>query len=427
MPTVSRGLPKQPHLDIPKREARELLTLWRAAEPLAFHRIRNRHPQFAGAGDGALRSGPFKLADAQLVIAREYGLPSWPALKRRIEANAWSRELAQAIRAGDRDTVRRILTLNPDLLHLPVISANWGPPMSHAANLGQLAIIQDCAALGARDHTHAFGRALLQGQLECARWLLTAGAKITPEEVKGPCECLNAAGLQLLVELGAPLRASSSGPLAPVATVLGTYARNPAGKHACLDILARNGFDLPDTPIMAFHRGQLDRLKAHLARDPGLLNRRFAYREIYPTDLGCPDDGLSALCGTPVAGGTLLHLAIDFDEQEIFDWLLAAGADVNARADVARDGFGGHTPLFNAIVSCPTISGLQQDGAMTRALLARGADPTLRATLRKFLDWIENPRWHEARDVTPREWAGGFPERNWVNAASVRMLGAKAN
>lgn len=425
MPTVSRGLPKQPHLDIPKREARELLTLWRAAEPLALHRIRNRHPRFAGADAAVLRAGPFKLADAQLVVAREYGLASWPELKRRIEANEWSRELLQAIRAGDRDTVRRILTLNPDLLHLPVVSANWGPPMSHAANLGRLDIIQDCAALGARDHTHAFGRALLQGQLESARWLLTAGAKITREEVLGPCECLKPEGLQMLVELGAPLRECKAGPFAPIASVLGTYGRNPAGKHACLDILERTGFALPDTPIMAFHRGQLDRLQAHVARDPALIHRRFAYREIYPTDLGCPDDGLSSLCGTPVAGGTLLHLAIDYDEQAIFDWLLAAGADVNARADVERDGFGGHTPLFNAVVSCATTSGRQQDGAMTRALLEHGADPALRATLRKYLDWIDNPRWHEARDATPLEWANGFPHRDWVNAASVGMLQAR--
>ena len=32
MATVSRGLPQRPHLDIPKREARELLNAWRAAQ-----------------------------------------------------------------------------------------------------------------------------------------------------------------------------------------------------------------------------------------------------------------------------------------------------------------------------------------------------------------------------------------------------------
>ena len=56
---------------------------------------------------------------------------------------------------------------------------------------------------------------------------------------------------------------------------------------------------------------------------------------------------------TPIDGTTLLHLAIDFREREIFDWLLAHGADVNARAAIDRDGFGGHTPLFNAVVCGP--------------------------------------------------------------------------
>ena len=32
MARVSRGLPERPHLDIPKREARELLNLWRKGD-----------------------------------------------------------------------------------------------------------------------------------------------------------------------------------------------------------------------------------------------------------------------------------------------------------------------------------------------------------------------------------------------------------
>ncbi len=40
MATVSGRLPQRPHLDAPKREARELLNRWRNAEPEAFDRIR---------------------------------------------------------------------------------------------------------------------------------------------------------------------------------------------------------------------------------------------------------------------------------------------------------------------------------------------------------------------------------------------------
>ena len=134
-------------------------------------------------------------------------------------------------------------------------------------------------------------------------------------------------------------------------------------------------------------------------------------------ECGCASGGQLGLHWTPIDGATLLHLAIDFREREIFDWLLARGADVNARATVDRDGFGGHTPLFNAVVSGPW-----KDGGMTRALLERGATKSTRASLRKFLDWIETPHWHEARNVTAAEWGRGFPEENWVNTEVLQLL-----
>ena len=65
MTTVSRDLPERPHLDVPKREARELLEAWRATQPEAFERIRRRHPKYRDAADETLKAAPFKLADAQ--------------------------------------------------------------------------------------------------------------------------------------------------------------------------------------------------------------------------------------------------------------------------------------------------------------------------------------------------------------------------
>ena len=170
---------------------------------------------------------------------------------------------------------------------------------------------------------------------------------------------------------------------------------------------------------MAFHRGSVADLEKHLRRDPSLLARRFALSEIYQPELGFQKDGPSGMHWTPIAGTTLLHLAIDFQEREIFDWLLARGTDVDARANVDADGFGGHTPLFNAVLGHPGA-----DDSFIQALLGRGAATDVRASLRKFVDWCEEPGWHEARDVTAAEWARGFPERGWVNAAALRLLGS---
>ena len=54
---------------------------------------------------------------------------------------------------------------------------------------------------------------------------------------------------------------------------------------------------------------------------------------------------------TPVSGGTLLHLAIEYDDIDVARWLIERGADVNANAAIDADGFGGHTPLFHTVVN----------------------------------------------------------------------------
>jgi hypothetical protein len=417
MATVSRGLPERPHLDIPRREARELLDQWRSGERDAFERIRHRHPNFIKADDSAVAAGPFRLSDAQLVIAREYGLANWTELKQRIKANSAARALDAAIRADHRDAAVQLIQTNPQLLHIPLVSGNWGPPMSHAANLGRLEIIKAMAALGARDFQHAFDRALLQGRIECARWLHEQGAKAAPGIIMGACEALKPSGVRFLVEMDAPFTDHLGDRLAPLALVLETYSRNPRGKHEILEIFVQRGYELPDTPLMAFHRGDVSLLEKHLRRDPRLIERRFTLREIYPVECGCANDGQSGMHWTPIDGGTLLHLAIDFREREILDLMLAQGADVNARAAIDRDGFGGHTPLFNAVVCGPW-----PETAMTGTLLERGAAKHARASLRKFLDWTENPRWHIAHDVTPSEWARGFPDKGWVNSAGLGLI-----
>jgi hypothetical protein len=289
--------------------------------------------------------------------------------------------------------------------------------MSHAANLGRLEIIEACAELGARDYQHAFDRALLQGQIECAAWLYTHGARMKPGINMGCCETLNAPGFKFLLDRGAPLTDERGDRLAPLAMVLETYTRNPAGKHTILGWFADHDYELPDTPVMALHRGDVARFEKHLHRDPQLLERRLTLSKIYPSECGRADNRQSGMHWTPIDGTMLLHISIDFREREVFEWLLACGADVNARAAVGSDGFGGHTPLFNAVVSGPW-----PDAAMTRTLIEGGPAASARASLRKFLDWIENPHWHEARNVTARERGHTFPERNWVNREALRLL-----
>jgi len=421
MSTVSRGLPAQPHLDVPKQQSRDLLKQCKAKSADALDRVRRQHPKFYTADNDVVSTG-IKLSDAQLVIAREYGFSSWTQLKERITGNTAAQLIDKAIRSNDAAAVTQLLTAYPNLLHVPVRSGNWGPPMSHAANMGLLDMVKTIAALGAKDFQHAFDRALLHGDIETAQWLHEQGAVLAPGIIMGSCETLNERGFGFLDDAGAPLTDGKGDKLAPLAMVLETYGRNPDGKHAILQRFKARGYQWEDTPMMAFHCGDLDRLKTHWQDDPQLIDRRFGYREIYPAVLGCADDFRSGLHGTPIDGTTLLHLSIDFDEREIFDWLLLQGADVNAAALIDDEGFGGHTPLFNAIVSDAYVNGRQRDAYMVQRLLELNADIHVRVNLRKYLDWREEPGWHIANNVTALEWAADFPERGWVSQEAVRMI-----
>jgi Ankyrin repeat len=405
-----RHLPVRPDLDQLKHQAKDLLRAARRGEPAAVAELRTHHPE-------NIEPGSAQLADAQLALARSYGLPSWPRL-------VLACGLTDAIWRDDVDAVRALVLKHPKLLREDArgVTGNWGPPMSYAANLGRGRIIAMLRELGAADLQSAFDRACLQGQIETARQLYAMGARPERDAVMGPAETLNGAGLAFLLDLGVSISDEHGDRLAPVALVLQTYSRNPRGKHECLDLLAQHGIDLPDTPPMAVHRGRLDLLDEHLRRDAGLLIRTFSHEEIYPPTLGCHADHSLALHGTPLAGTTLLHLCVDNDEIGIARWLLDRGADVDAKAEIDSDGFGGHTALFGCVVSQAYRCRLQRDGAFARLLLDHGADPNLRASLRKRLRFVEDESMREYRDVTPLAWGEQFHGREWVNDTAMRLI-----
>lgn len=406
---MERWFPLHPDLDRLQGEARALLRDLGAGEPDAVTDWQRHHPDPLGAA-GA------QLADAQLVLARSYGFPSWALMEQ-------SCRMTTAIWADDLETVRALAADHPDLVRHHA-HRNWGPPMSFAANLGRDRIVEMLHAFGAEDVQWAFERACLQGRLRTARRLHAMGGRAVRGSVMGPCETLNADGLELLLELGAELTDGDGDPLAPVGLVLETYCRNPEGKHRCLERLSAQGIALPATPTMAVHRGRLDLLAEHLRRDPHVVTRTFGHDEIYPRALGCHEDESLALCGTPLVGGTLLHLCVDFDEVEIAEWLLAHGADPNTPATVDAEGFGGHTALFGCVVSQPYRTGRQRDAALTRMLLDAGADPNTRASLRKRLWGHADESLHEYRDVRPLSWGERFHGREWVNPLAMDAIAA---
>ena len=415
-----RRLPVRPDLDQLKHQAKELLRAIHAGDDAAVAELRERHPDSIDPADA-------KLADAQLVLARSYQASSWTRLVQAVQ-------LADAIWRDDLDVVRDLVTRNPQLIYEDVLvrtDSNWGPPMTYAANVGRNEIIRMLHELGATDLRSAMGRAALQGKIETARMLYDmAGRPPVPDDaLGGPAYTLNAEGTALVLSLGARVRDDAGNRLAPVDVVLETDGRNPSAKHAILEMYAQQGLELPDTPAMALHRGRIDLLEQHLERDHGLLTRTFSHREIYPAEMGCRDP-LDATVGTPLAGTTLLHMCVEFDELEIARWLLDRGADVNARAAVGRSGFGGHTSLFNTVVSQPNFwMNYRRRGPFvapfTELLLAHGADPNIRASIWKRLHpGHGDTARRDYREVTPLSWGRRFHDQIFVSEPAMRLIEA---
>lgn len=86
-------LPANPDLERLRERARALQAGVRSGDADALAVVREHHPRLAGLTAGDERAMTFKLADAQLALARCHGLPSWPALRRHVEV---VRELARA-------------------------------------------------------------------------------------------------------------------------------------------------------------------------------------------------------------------------------------------------------------------------------------------------------------------------------------------
>ncbi|HEY6333195.1 MAG TPA: hypothetical protein VI756_27980, partial [Blastocatellia bacterium] len=111
--TGSIRLPARPSLHQLQKQAKDLLRQVHASDSAAVARF-----QAAGlATSAAAEPKSAALADAQLVLAREYGFKSWAELKHHIEAlrpstlkqfEDLARDLAQAYSTGDARAVREI-------------------------------------------------------------------------------------------------------------------------------------------------------------------------------------------------------------------------------------------------------------------------------------------------------------------------------
>lgn len=116
---TNQQLPGRPSLAQLKHQAKDLLHSAEQADPAALARFRAL-PALSGKNDAELAQAGLALHDAQSVIAREHGFPSWAALRERVEELTLQfdeavKEFVQAATDGRSGRAERLLALHPGI------------------------------------------------------------------------------------------------------------------------------------------------------------------------------------------------------------------------------------------------------------------------------------------------------------------------
>jgi ankyrin repeat protein len=348
MPT--RDLPSRPNLTQLKLQAKELLQAQRARQPAAAGRILGHHPKLTGQSLQAVLDYPLTLADAQLVIAREHGLPSWAKLKERLDMvrrigdytpHPRFADALAALDAGDVERLRGLLALHPELVHA---RTNLDPRHGYftAATL-----LHHVAGNPGRDTN------LPPNISDVARVLLEAGADVDAETL-GP------SGGTTMGLLLTSKHASDMGVTGPLVDLLLQHGatldpQQPGALHASLanhapraaeklielgaqpDVFAAAALGRMDLLYALFdHDGRLrSRPRRHgkvmSERDAIGLAALYAYVRHQPAALDFLLDKDGNWNMTGVNNGTLLHRAAWNGDIPLIERLLRSGADPHNR------------------------------------------------------------------------------------------------
>lgn len=126
-------LSERSNIDHLRKQAKDLLRLYRSADAGAFERLRGALPAARGSSDAALAAMQLRLHDMQSCIAREHGFASWNELKDNVELRRaqsqdrralqlyWLRQVYGGDLAGGPGGPRpelaaKVLAENPDLV-----------------------------------------------------------------------------------------------------------------------------------------------------------------------------------------------------------------------------------------------------------------------------------------------------------------------
>lgn len=299
--TVARIGPRTPARY--EEAARSLLRGLVSGDERARRRVRAHVRRLVAVNDAVLVERA-TIADARLVIAREYGFPTWRGLVEGLREESAGRQGARqdrdrvaaalaAIGTGDAVALKRLLDAHPELVHLELgaggsLLGEVAEPDVFGTSLGRaLGVDRACVDLlieRGSDLDGPLGLAACFDRLELVEILLAAGAQVDARGIHG---------------------------ITPLETAIYHASRASVEVLAAIELVPRQ--DVLDEALV--HAAQNERPEAVA----WLL-----------------DQGADPNAG-PYQGCGALHLAAAFGAIKCVRLLIAAGADIDKRNDFNGD------------------------------------------------------------------------------------------
>jgi ankyrin repeat protein len=330
-------LPSRPNLDHLKKQAKDLLRACRAGDPAAFARLRLSLPAARGRDDAALAKHDWRLHDAQSCLAREYGFPSWDALRTYVEhgraddpshrLHRWLDFVYQHDTERPRpDVAARMIADTPELVAAdPILACAVGDLDAIRDALAEPGWVNRVSPLTCADCGAALGRPPLVAVTHSSLGRLPAFRDRLRDAAR------------LLLEAGAdPSQSWLAAPNMPLSALYGAAGIT--------------------------HDAEMTRLLLEAGANPN--DNESLYHSTESDDHECLRALLDA--GARVEGTNALHHQLDKDDIDGLRLLLAHTRDVNdPSSTIGR-------PIFWAIRR-------RRNAAHVQALLDAGADPRTRA------------------------------------------------
>jgi ankyrin repeat protein len=390
-----------------RKQAKELVKAARAGDEAALERLGGRDP---------------RLASAQLVLAREHGYPSWPALVAAAEASV--ERFVVAATSGRCARAEATLAARPEIAQdrwaRLVLGRGWDggpnevggprgwPPLHYVCHscFASVELARELLARGADPNAYhpneygpmsaLYGAAGVRHDPELTRVLLDAGADPNGEPQFGDAlyhsvEAESPDCLRILLEQGAEPRGSNALAHAldydrPEHVRLLLEAGADANEGALLVHAVRRGSRPELLRLLAAHGAELDRRggewstpreQYRTAYQNAVLRGRDDYAEVLAelgasTDVAPEDLAVAAVArGERPPGG--LPSELGPDAQEVL-WEAAAGGRLELVVDLVGPNFFGHVgggPPGTLLHHASWIG----NADLVRRLLAHGADP----------------------------------------------------